>query len=113
MIGLGREEWRLHRIGLCHDRTLEDTGLVQLRYVVLGDLLLRLALRENFRAIVRTGVRTLAVKLRRVVRDREINLQNLAEEISRGSKVTFTLSAWLVRPKLTVSYTASFCVPPA
>ena len=51
---------------------------VELRDVVLRDLRLLCALRKNLRAILRAAVRALTVELRRVVRDREIDLQDLA-----------------------------------
>src|SRR5262249_60947808 len=63
---------------LRHDRPLVDARLVELRDVVLRDLLLRFALRENLRAILRAGVGPLAVELRRIVRDGEVDLQDLA-----------------------------------
>ena len=78
VIGLGREERRLHRAGLGDDRLLEHVGGVELRDVVLRGLRLRFGLRENLRAILRAAVRPLAVELRRVVRHREIDLQELA-----------------------------------
>ena len=78
VIGLGREECGLHRAGLGHDRALPGFRRIELRDIGLRDLRLRLALRENLRAIVRAGVRALAVELRRVVRDREEDLQDLA-----------------------------------
>ena len=53
-------------------------SLIELRDIILRNFLLCLALRENFRAILRAGVGALAVELRRVVRDREIDLQDLA-----------------------------------
>ena len=78
VIGLGRKEGRLHGVGLRHDRLLENMRGVELRDVGLGGFRLRFALRENLRAILRAAVRPLAVELRRVVRDREIDLQDLA-----------------------------------
>src|SRR5262245_26584499 len=78
VIGLGREERRLHRAGLGDDRALVNLRRIELRDVVLRDLRLRLGLRDNLRAILRTGVGPLAVELRRVVRDREEDLQDLA-----------------------------------
>src|SRR5262249_23364619 len=77
VIGLGREERGLHRAGLGHDRAPERLRRIELRDVVLRDLRLRLALRENLRPILRAGVRALAVELRRVVRHRKEDLQDL------------------------------------
>src|SRR5581483_9991093 len=78
VIGLGREERRIHRAGPGDDRALPRLRRIELRDVVPRDLRLRLALRENLRAVLRARVRSLAVELRRVVRDREEDLQNLA-----------------------------------
>src|SRR5262245_30531967 len=78
VIGLGREECRVHGAGLGHDRAPESLRRIELRDVILCDFRLCIALRENLRAILRSGVRALAVELRRVVRDREEDLQDLA-----------------------------------
>ena len=60
---------RLQRIEARDDRTRINLRRLELRDAGLGDLRLRLVLRENLRAILRAGVRSLAVELRWVVRD--------------------------------------------
>src|SRR6266403_4383119 len=77
MIGLRRIK-RFQRADLGHDRLLVDLGGVELGDIGLRNLLLFVAGGKDRRAILRAGVRALAVQLRRVVHDGEEDLQDLA-----------------------------------
>src|ERR1700682_1569480 len=63
---------------LRHDRLLVDFCGVELRDIGLSNLLLLVGSGEDRRAILRAAVRALPVQLRRVVRHREEDLQDLA-----------------------------------
>ena len=77
MVGLRRKK-NLQRSDLGHDRLAVDLGGVELGDIGVCDLLLLVGRGEDRRAILRAGVRSLAVQLGRVVRDREEDLQQLA-----------------------------------
>ena len=64
--------------GLGHDRRGERLRAVKLRDVGLGDLRLLVVLREDFAAVLRAVVGALVVQLGRVVRHREIDLQDFS-----------------------------------
>src|SRR5271170_7196399 len=85
MIGLGRIEGPAGLDG-GDDRGVERMRLVELGDIGLGDLCLLRAGREDRRAILRAGVRPLAVELGRVMRDREIDLQDAAVADAAGIK---------------------------
>src|SRR5208283_4981791 len=53
---------------LRHDTTGERFSLIKLRYVGLGDVLLFLVGEEDGRAVLRAGVRSLAIELCGIVR---------------------------------------------
>src|SRR3954463_7106382 len=55
MIILGRVEW-LRAADFCDDRLRKHLGGVELRHIGLGDLLLRIVLRENLGTILRARV---------------------------------------------------------
>ena len=61
-----------------HDRARKDVRLVELGDIGLGDPLLLVVGIEDGRAILSAPVRSLIVQLGRIVRNRKINLQNLA-----------------------------------
>ena len=77
VVGLGRIE-RLQRHDRRHDRPREDLRVSQLLDVRRRDLLLLVVDVEDRRAILRAVVRPLPIQLRRVVRDGEEDLQQLA-----------------------------------
>src|SRR3984957_6695431 len=77
MIGFGGEK-PFQRPDLGHDRLVVDLGGVELRDVGVRDLFLLVICREDRRAILRTAVRSLAIQLRRIVRDGKEDLQDLA-----------------------------------
>ena len=76
MVVFGRIE-RAQRRDLRHDRTRECLRLRQLRNVRLRFALLLVARIKDRRAILRPMVRTLAIQLRGIVRDREKDLHQL------------------------------------
>ena len=78
MVALGRIE-RPAGLDGGDDLGAEHLRLVELLDIGLGDLGLRLGRREDGRAILRADIRALAVELGRIVRDREIDLQQAAE----------------------------------
>src|SRR4051812_18235950 len=77
MIGLGREELAAG-FDPGDGRRREYPGSVQLCDVGFGDASLLRIRRENCRTVLRAGVRPLMVQLGRVVRDREIDLEQPA-----------------------------------
>src|SRR5258705_6368929 len=88
MIGLRRIE-RFQRPDLGHDRLPEDLGGIELRDIGLRNLLLLVTGGEDRRAILCAGVRSLAVELGRIVRDRKEDLQDLAvADLPRGVLVS-------------------------
>src|SRR3954454_16103994 len=68
----------LQRADLGHDRLLVDLGGVELGDIGLRHLLLLIIGSEDRRTILRTGVRALAVQLRRVMHHGKEYLQDLA-----------------------------------
>ena len=66
-------------LDLGDDRFGKDVCRVQLRDISLGDAFLLVVGIENLGAVLRAHVGTLIVEFGRVVRDREIYLQNFAE----------------------------------
>ena len=93
MIGLRRKE-PLQRADLGHDRLLVDFGGVELGDIGLRDLLLLVVGGEDRRAVLRAAVRPLPVQLRRVVHDREEDLQDLA--VADLRRVVFDLDRFRV-----------------
>ena len=77
MILLGRIEV-LVELDLGDDWSIVHMRLVELGDISLGDARLLGIGRENCRAILSPGIRSLAVELGRIVGDREINLQDTA-----------------------------------
>src|SRR5260370_17474325 len=77
MVALSRVEG-LEGLDFRDDGPGVDLGGVELRDVGLSDALLLRAGVEDGRAVLRAGVRTLAVPLRGIVRDGEKNHQELA-----------------------------------
>src|SRR5439155_6829246 len=77
VIGLGFEEG-LERHHLGDDRPVEDSSLVQLADVSVGHSLLLIIEIEDRRAVLPAAVGSLTVELRRVMRDREKYLEDLA-----------------------------------
>ena len=78
VIGLGLVE-ALERLERGRDRRIEQPGRVDLADVGLRDAALRLVGVEDGRTVLAPDVGTLAVTLRRIVRDREEHLEDLAE----------------------------------
>src|SRR5580700_8451350 len=77
MVVFGREEF-LAGLDLGDDRRVERMRLVELTDIGLGDLCLFRIEGEDRRAVLGADVRALAVQFGRIVRHREINLQNAA-----------------------------------
>ena len=77
MVGLcGIEGFQ--RDDLRHDPTRKNFGLFELRYIGLGDPFLLFATIENGRSILTSLVGSLSIQLRRIVRHREEDAQDLA-----------------------------------
>jgi len=77
VIGLSLKEG-LEQRDFGDDRCVEDLGLVQLVDIAVGDSPLLIIDGEDRRAVLPAGVGSLAVELRRVVRDGEKHLEDLA-----------------------------------
>src|ERR1700691_4828506 len=77
VIVLGRVEAG-QRLKLCHDRLWKNTRLIELGDIRLGDALLVSVRIEDSRAIRWSLIGALIIQFGRIVRNREINLQNLA-----------------------------------
>src|SRR4029077_4533767 len=75
MIVLGAVQLPI-RLALCHDGSVEDARLIELRNIGLGNTRLRRIRRKDGRAILRADIRTLAVELGRIMGDREIDLED-------------------------------------
>ena len=101
MVILGRVEGPIG-LDLRDDRRVEDACLIELSDIALGDPRLLRIRREDRRSILGADIGPLAIELGRIMGDREINLQDAAVLIRRGSKVTRTASAWPVVPVPTI-----------
>jgi hypothetical protein len=77
MVVLGRiKACQLSELG--DNRAVEHVSLIELRDIRLGNALLSFVSIENCRAVLCPDIRSLAVELGRVVRDGEIDTQNLS-----------------------------------
>ena len=87
VVGLGLEEL-LERLERGGDRLVENPRPLELLDVGLGDAALLVARVEDRRAVLRADVAALAVDLRRVVGDGEVDAQQLA--VSDAPRVVAT-----------------------
>ena len=74
---------------LCDDAVAEEFGVVKLFDVGLSDAALIVSVKENDGTVLRSGVRALAIELRRIVRNREENFQQSAVSDFGGVIVDF------------------------
>ena len=102
MILLGRIESAV-RLDSGNDVGLERVRLVELGDVGPRDLHLLGVDGKNRRAVLRAGIRSLPIELGRIMRHREIDLQDVPVADRRGSNVTLTDSACPVLPVPTIS----------
>ena len=97
---------------LSDDGFLEDLSCVELGDVAFDDLLVFLISIEDHGAVLRAGVRSLAVELCRVMRNGEEDLQQATQSDLGWIINNLDDSACPVLPVLTVSYSAVLASPP-